>query len=575
MRSYTTYRKQRIEEHIKSREKTKKNYEREKAELLKQKIGLGMMTKTFIEKSETILGEMQITKRFIEFIEDDQRNLSGFIELSRDMGRSEEEILQFLADPAYRRRYRKRMDFVISSEERKINHPILCFQRGLREILGHIKNSSAYKRGNPSAESFYEIVSNFAKRTNISNYNELKSFLSVVESESEEINREFEEFISLADSFNPYDKKEAIRKTAGFNMRFLIQESDREKKSRSPSDLEGKIMAFLAYDGASRRLDDLDVNEETLNYLSFLEEKTKDSLSDLLNPDYEEVKAVIEEMTGQETITQDDAVYLTAKILGEKRMGEKEENRIKKNLESVALLTMILEQDFEIDPKDSSRIAEIMEENSLSKTYEGLSSQLGEKRARRLIKTNPELLLLDNGTVRRYTDSLKEVTNRCAKYNSLKELDIDENPYGFASFESLHETISKINNLEKAVLDKSNRPRVMISKKSLERANSDGFIIENKKKYINLIEKIIIDPTSVKRREIIGEFTVSPMGYSGRKGPRVAFHHDPKTNTLFIDDLLYHQDKYRYVDNWNSRAASEIKIQTYEQSGYEEFRGEI
>ena len=57
----------------------------------------------------------------------------------------------------------------------------------------------------------------------------------------------------------------------------------------------------------------------------------------------------------------------------------------------------------------------------------------------------------------------------------------------------------------------------MISNKALERASKDGFVSENKGKYEREIASIAIDPLGRKKREKIGEFSVSPMGHS-RKG---------------------------------------------------------
>ena len=108
----------------------------------------------------------------------------------------------------------------------------------------------------------------------------------------------------------------------------------------------------------------------------------------------------------------------------------------------------------------------------------------------------------------------------------------------------------------------------VISRKALERLKKDRFLKENKKRYISEIKKILASPNQ-RPQELISEFHVSPRGESGSGGPRIAWHYDPKEHKLYIDDLLYHVDQHRYVDDWATRVRKkEITLSQYLSSGY-------
>ena len=88
------------------------------------------------------------------------------------------------------------------------------------------------------------------------------------------------------------------------------------------------------------------------------------------------------------------------------------------------------------------------------------------------------------------------------------------------------------------------------------------------------IKTIAHSPLDRKKREKVGDFSVSPMGRS-RKGFRIAWHYDGAANTLFIDDLLYHTSQYEYIDSWNRRVNEDINLDYYKKIGYKEFSGKI
>jgi len=113
--------------------------------------------------------------------------------------------------------------------------------------------------------------------------------------------------------------------------------------------------------------------------------------------------------------------------------------------------------------------------------------------------------------------------------------------------------------------------KVMISKKALERADKNNFITHNWSRYLHEIRMIQADPKA-RQTERIGEFNISPRGRS-LKGLRVAWHYDGDTDTVYIDDVLYHEKEGKYVDNWNDRARKrQITQKSYKVSGYEPLR---
>lgn len=123
---------------------------------------------------------------------------------------------------------------------------------------------------------------------------------------------------------------------------------------------------------------------------------------------------------------------------------------------------------------------------------------------------------------------------------------------------------------------------VLISRKALSRARKDSFIRENIDAYGREIEKVesmvAENPTlAIQRAKTIGEFTISPTGYSGRGGPRVAWEYDPKTNTLKIHDVLYHEKRpgsaEGYIDDWDRKAQKrEITRKNYEREGFVRYK---
>lgn len=109
-------------------------------------------------------------------------------------------------------------------------------------------------------------------------------------------------------------------------------------------------------------------------------------------------------------------------------------------------------------------------------------------------------------------------------------------------------------------------PRIFISRIALERAEKDDYINKNWNDYLKEIQMIQGDPRS-RPQERIGEFSVSPRGH---KMIRVAWHYDPQTNSIYIDDVLYHKGDLRYNEGWNKRAtSSHITRRTYAEKGYQ------
>jgi len=115
---------------------------------------------------------------------------------------------------------------------------------------------------------------------------------------------------------------------------------------------------------------------------------------------------------------------------------------------------------------------------------------------------------------------------------------------------------------------------ILISRKAIDRSKRDNRIRQDISRYVHEIEMIKADP-SIRGQKMIGEFHVSPRSKTAG-GDRVAWHFDRSSNTLYIDDLLYHINDKDYVDKWNRKAANgKIKRADYIRSGYVGFTGRI
>ena len=106
---------------------------------------------------------------------------------------------------------------------------------------------------------------------------------------------------------------------------------------------------------------------------------------------------------------------------------------------------------------------------------------------------------------------------------------------------------------------------VLISNIALERMNSDKHVRAMLPRFMKEIAMIKSNPIG-RPKEKIGEFLVSPQGHNP---VRVAWHYDPKSNTVYIDDVRYHATSKDYDKNWNKRAErGDVTLSSYEASGY-------
>ncbi len=113
---------------------------------------------------------------------------------------------------------------------------------------------------------------------------------------------------------------------------------------------------------------------------------------------------------------------------------------------------------------------------------------------------------------------------------------------------------------------------ILISNKALERARDDPRVRNNMPAYVNRIRTIAANPIATPDKEKIGDFNISP--HQRHTDRRVAWHFDGSTNTLFIDDLLYHVSQEDYNDRWNKKARKgTITREDYSREGYSAFKG--
>ncbi len=532
------------------------------------------------EVTDDLIDALKERERPVSLLEDNDLLNEQVTNLIRDFNAlsdgpiKEIEITEIPAGA--RRTYRREIRKNIESEDTKLKSEIILVSKKTKSLRNAVINAINQDCHATDGLTLLSRIDSFLEDVTIRAIEDANALIDAVNSTApERISELATEYSASISRHNPTISPERLSKAAKLNMNYLSQtliQRDYEKNIYFET-LEGRVLAYATYAIELKNIDGNEQTEEDIRYHLFLKGKSEQTL-EKIGDGLDEISEQLNILQDKGQLTEDESIYLSAKLKNRFRLESPAAEKPSKD--DIKLRAMILEHDFKIPAKKSEDVSRLISDESIGTVYHALSSSFGEETAKRLLISNPEIFYMDNGTLTRYVQSAKSTITRARNYSEVKEFSLEENPEAFASFEALHKTRDKINNLERAVIRTTNptQIRVMISNKALERASKDGFVSENKGKYEREIASIAIDPLERKKREKIGEFSVSPMGHS-RKGFRVAWQYDGDSRTLFICDLLYHTRKYTYVDNWNSRANKEINLGYYERAGFVPFEGKL
>lgn len=480
------------------------------------------------------------------------------------------------------RAYNAFLKRTIQGHELKLKNLRFFILSGFKEGARSVRSSVSFRRGYATAVNCESELREIIVKLEENDLLDANNLFNILKSlETKQAIKSLESLAVSLEGYNPSVSAERIRMKASLNMQNLCAQLNSEKSAKKEyiHSLEGRVLAYVTYSTAAKREEE--IGTEDIEYFSFLEAKRDEKLSSLCHESHETLKTLVETLEDKELISEDEASYALVHIrkLYEKNLPAevKEESQ-----EDIRLRTLILEEDFDIPFNQSFNVAKMIKDEDVQRVYQEIAGVAGFHNAKLLIHQNPDLFLLDNGNIGRYTAYLKSVLNDARRYagtgdTPMRKLSLEDNPSEFASFEALHQTQERISNLENTVLDagNGNEWQILISTRALERAEKDTFITHSKEKYTRMIRELSKYPTRTSRVERIGEFNVFPAVWNGRKSPRIAFHLNKSGKILFIDDLLYHVRQYEYVDSWNSRASDEINIEHYSSKGYQEFKGKI
>ena len=567
MEEYKVFRKHNIKELFNEKEKSRKIHEKNKKDLETLLLVFKKNTHPSEEMKSELIGfvkEVQDVKKRMS--KKDKPKILSFNLFGEQFKMESEDILEQM---------RYKVSESLYKEEKRLNSILILYHSHLNEVSRKVRGSVAFRGGFEPAIKFNEELEEF-KKFEVEDYTKMGRLFDYLDSEkTKNFEDSFKKFLESLSNFNPSTSKDRIKQLAKENVAALVSSIDNGIKERTSYflTLEGKVLAYATYEIESNQLDKTAETDEDINYLIDLQSKSDNLFPSIKDEPFEKINLTFNKLVEKEYLLKDEAIYVLACL--KEKLGVDKSGETGEDLEDARAKALILHDNFGIKLESSFKIGRIIKDDDINQVYGRLSSTAGYETAHALIKTNPELFILDNGNLANYLSLLKETMECSKKYSEIADFNYEKNPAGFASFGALQDTRNKINNLEKSVLENTpKKVRVMISNKALERASKDSFILENKDKYLREIKTVAHSPLDRKKREKIGDFSVSPTGRS-RKGFRVAWHYDGTSNTLFIDDLLYHTSQYGYIDSWNDRANKEINLDYYKDYGYKEFKGEI
>lgn len=446
--NYQNFRENNIKKTFENRDKLRKNHFRNTSNLQKQKQNLEEGITYFIENSNNAfeliaqLKKMKENYKFEELCE----NIIDTEKLSKT---EEKELKEISSDPKARRKFRKETANFICQKELKLNSISYNAQNSIKNLRKYVRSSIPFRTNSKEAIEFEKEINNYLGNITIKDYTEIKKLKEFFESKnSKKFLDSFDNFLNFLKSYNPKISTEELKKISKENIDYLIKSSENEKLNNSKKyakSLEGKILKYSTYNEELKKNKKIN-DEDDLKYFEFLEEKENETFSTILDSKYNRIESAINNLVSKDKITEDDSTYILAKI---KKSSEK--TNLKKDiptLEDVRLRALILQEDFEISPEESFKIAELTTNESLLTITKEFRKTLERDIRRSLLKQNPELFLLDKSKAKRFTTTLKDILNETREFSNINDFNIEKCPEGFSSFSNLRETMEKLDSLK-------------------------------------------------------------------------------------------------------------------------------
>tara|TARA_Y100000310_G_scaffold345439_1_gene465038 strand:- start:3665 stop:5290 length:1626 start_codon:yes stop_codon:yes gene_type:complete len=446
---YLELREKNIKKLYHERDKARSKHSTDTINLKKQNQDLGEMMSYFLKNSEHILKTVEQTKEIKSKVNKGDYNLRGLYNFLLDKGMPSEVVQDITTNQHVRRKNRRLLEESISKMELKLNSIVSNSRNCLQNLNRSIRKSQVYKNNSKEAREFKKKAESFLESVTVDDYNGINTIYEAVKSEqAKDFSNSFNEFIDFLESYIPQFTEEEKRNVAEKNMKSLISpalnKESRKMNKNFFSTLDGKILTYATYDNTLRRAEKT-ADIEDINYLEFLEDKSDEAFSTLINANLDKIKNSMEILIDEEMLTEDESTYILANLKKEHKTSEAQKD--KPSLEDIRLRSLVLQEDFKIPQNESVEIAQLIENEDIKRVSESLSSSLGRDTSRALIKDNPDLFLLDNGKVERFTSAVNKTINEARNYSNINDFNILENPPGFSSFSALHETIEKIESL--------------------------------------------------------------------------------------------------------------------------------
>jgi len=353
-------------------------------------------------------------------------------------------FLENADDPKCVRKVRKALEKDLERCNRKLDLIISSFSNSLEGLKRGIIQSTF--RGYADGKEVLEKLDALAQVSYAEEFREISKVLEGMDSrEANEFRESFEAYKKSVDSFTPKISKEKLKQIAKNNANALedeIREEERRKNAYFNS-LEGRVLSYATHSiDLKEEISKIDKDEE---HISFLEDKADESLS-FVEENQDAINNSIESLLDQGYISEKESDFLRQNL--EKKFGKKDKKEPEDSLEDINLRALVLQEDYGVGPEESVRIAKLIRDGDMTRAPYGLSA-LGSNLGKILIRENPELLFLDDAQLQKYTSLVGILTGECNKYADIKDLDILQNPQGFASFEALRETRRKLRGLER------------------------------------------------------------------------------------------------------------------------------
>lgn len=209
---------------------------------------------------------------------------------------------------------------------------------------------------------------------------------------------------------------------------------------------EAELLLYATYElEAWNAGKDEAVNDERdLRYYFFLDEKADEQVREMVRKgkSLADIQKGIEEL-GETWLTEDEKAIILKKV--QERMKEETKEPEKDDWRE----RMVLLEGYGIPQRESARLAKLMNTMDFRRVYDNLTSTIEPALARLIIRTNPELLLLNDRQVAQYCSTFHHLITSTS-HLQLSDFDPYQSPKNFSSIGALHVTKRK---LEKVITE--------------------------------------------------------------------------------------------------------------------------